>query len=308
MRRVTTPLRQMGARAEHASDDGLPLTIVGGSLKPLRYEMPVASAQVKGSLLLAGVMGEVPVRLREPAQSRDHTERLLRSFGYPVEDESGWLAFRPEGRLEPFQTDVPGDISSAAFLVGLALLAEGGELRIGRVGLNPTRTAYLGVLERMGASLDWETVSTAAGEPVGDIVVRPGPLSAVEVGAQEIPGIIDEIPMLAVLASRAEGTTIFREAGELRVKESDRLGLLAGNLRGLGVAAEVSGEDLVVAGSDRPLHGTVRTEGDHRLAMAFMVLNTVPNVDLAVDNVECANVSFPGFHTTLLAIQRRGGA
>ncbi|MEE8146245.1 MAG: 3-phosphoshikimate 1-carboxyvinyltransferase [Longimicrobiales bacterium] len=306
MRRVTIPLRRMGARADHEADDGLPVTIRGGRLEPLRYEMPVASAQVKGCLLLAGLIGGVPVSLREPAPSRDHTERLLRSFGYSVTEADGWIEFVPQGSIEPFQADVPGDVSSAAFLVGLALLAEGGELRISGVGLNPTRTAFLDVLERMGASVDVETTGTSAGEPMGDLVVRPGLLSGVEVKSEEIPGIIDEIPMLAVLASRAEGTTIFREAGELRVKESDRLGLLASNLRGLGASAEVSGDDLVVEGADRPARGAVRTAGDHRLAMAFTVLGTVPGAAVLVDNIGCVDVSFPGFLTTLKALQRRG--
>jgi 3-phosphoshikimate 1-carboxyvinyltransferase len=306
MRRVTVPLRQMGASASHESEDGLPVTIQGGELAPLRYEMPMASAQVKGCLLLAGLVGEVPVSLREPGPSRDHTERLLRSFGYGVEERNGWIEFLPDGRIEPFRMSVPGDISSAAFLVGLALLAERGELHIGGVGLNPTRTGYLDVLERMGASLDVETTNPAAGEPVGDLVVRPGRLSGGEVKPAEIPGIIDEIPMLAVLASRAEGTTIFRAAGELRVKESDRLGLLASNLRDVGATAEVSGDDLIVEGSDQPPQGTVRTAGDHRLAMAFTVLGTIPGSAVLVDNIGCADVSFPGFLNTLKAIRRRG--
>ncbi|MEE8267353.1 MAG: 3-phosphoshikimate 1-carboxyvinyltransferase [Gemmatimonadales bacterium] len=300
MRRITMPLQRMGATVEDEGTDGLPVTITGGSLRALRYEMPVSSAQLKGSLLLAGMVGEVSVAVREPVgRSRDHTERLLRSFGYSVTDDGGWIRFEPTGRLETFSVVVPGDVSSAAFLVGIALLSQGGQLRIAAVGLNPTRTHYLEVLRRMGAVVGIEEGTAQAGEPVGDLIVGPAALSGVEVVAEEIPSLIDEIPMLAVLASRAQGTTVFREAGELRVKESDRLGLLASNIRDLGGVAGVSGNDLVVEGAEyRPI-GTVRTDGDHRLAMAFAVLGTVPDARVLVDNMECANVSFPGFRPML---------
>ena len=300
MRRVTMPLQRMGATVKDEGTDGLPVTITGGSLRALRYEMPVSSAQLKGSLLLAGLVGEVSVAVREPVgRSRDHTERLLRSFGYSVTDDGGWIRFEPTGRLETFSVVVPGDVSSAAFPVGIALLSQRGQLRIAAVGLNPTRTHYLEVLRRMGAVVGIEEGTAQAGEPVGDLIVGPATLSGVEVVAEEIPSLIDEIPMLAVLASRAQGTTVFREAGELRVKESDRLGLLASNIRDLGGVAGVSGNDLVVEGADyRPI-GTVRTHGDHRLAMAFAVLGTVPDARVLVDDMECADVSFPGFRPML---------
>ncbi len=300
MRRITMPLQRMGATVKDEGTDGLPVTITGGSLRALRYEMPVSSAQLKGSLLLAGMVGEVPVAVREPVgRSRDHTERLLRSFGYSVTDDGGWIRFEPTGRLETFSVVVPGDVSSAAFPVGIALLSQRGQLRIAAVGLNPTRTHYLEVLRRMGAVVGIEEGTAQAGEPVGDLIVGPAALSGVEVVAEEIPSLIDEIPMLAVLASRAQGTTVFREAGELRVKESDRLGLLASNIRDLGGVAGVSGNDLVVEGADYRPTGTVRTDGDHRLAMAFAVLGTVPDARVLVDNMECADVSFPGFRPML---------
>ncbi len=300
MRRITMPLQRMGATVKDEGTDGLPVTITGGSLRALRYEMPVSSAQLKGSLLLAGMVGEVSVAVREPVgRSRDHTERLLRSFGYSVTDDGGWIRFEPTGRLETFSVVVPGDVSSAAFPVGIALLSQRGQLRIAAVGLNPTRTHYLEVLRRMGAVVGIEEGTAQAGEPVGDLIVGPAALSGVEVVAEEIPSLIDEIPMLAVLASRAQGTTVFREAGELRVKESDRLGLLASNIRDLGGVAGVSGNDLVVEGADYRPTGTVRTDGDHRLAMAFAVLGTVPDARVLVDNMECADVSFPGFRPML---------
>ncbi len=309
MRRVTAPLGLMGARfTELAGRDGLPLEVRGGALSPLRYEMPVSSAQIKSALLLAGVAGNVEVALREPhGRSRDHTERLLRAFGYRVEDRDGWIEFAPTGRLEAFAMQVPGDPSSAAFLVGAAVLAEGGEVRIAGVGVNPTRTGFLDVLGRMGARPKVENVEVRYGEPVGDLVVGPASLAGAEVRAAEIPGLIDEIPMLAVLASRAAGTTIFRQVGELRVKESDRLGLIAANLRAVGARAEVVGDDLHVEGGQAVPRGRVRTAGDHRLAMAFAVLGTLPGARVAVDDMACAAVSFPEFPAVLRSIRRRGG-
>jgi 3-phosphoshikimate 1-carboxyvinyltransferase len=308
MRRVTEPLARMGARFEAADLDRLPIEIRGGPLSPLEWRLPVSSAQIKGCLLFAGLASGQPVSLLEPnGRSRDHSERLLRSFGYAVvEDGEGWIRFAPTGRLVPFDSTVPGDPSSAAFLVGAALLAERGTLRIEAVGLNPTRTGFLRVIERMGGSVAAGSLREEAGEPVGDLTVMPSALGATTVTAGEIPALIDEIPLLAVLASRARGETRFHEVGELRVKESDRLGLLADNLRAIGVEAVVEGEALSVVGTDAPPRGRVRTEGDHRLAMAFAVLGTTKGAKIRVDNMECAAVSFPGFSESLRSIRQRG--
>lgn len=307
MRRVTVPLRQMGARIIETNEAGtLPLTIRGGRLSALRYEMPVSSAQIKGSLLLAGMAGGVPVSVREPhGRSRDHTERLLRAFGYQVEENEGWVHFEPTGHLEPFDMQIPGDPSSAAFPIGAAVLAEGGELRVTGVCVNPTRTGFLAVLKRMGAVVDVDGLVVQFDEPVADLVARPAELRGTEVLPQEIPGLIDEIPMLAAIATRARGDTVFREVGELRVKESDRLGLIAANIRAVGGRAEVVGDDLHVRGGDQPPRGRVTTEGDHRLAMAFSVLGTVPGAKVTVDDLACAAVSFPGFPGMLRAIRSR---
>ncbi len=300
MRRVTGPLGRMGARITERGGDGLPLTIQGGELRPLCYEMPVSSAQIKSCLLLGGMVGGVEVALREPhGRSRDHTERMLREFGYPVAEQDGWVRFQPGGAIVPFDLQVPGDPSSAAFLVAAAVLAEAGELAITGVGLNPTRTGFLQVLRRMGALVEVEELETRVGEPVGDLIVRPSALRATSVTAAEVPALIDEIPILAVLASRAEGTTVFHEVGELRVKESDRLGLIAENLRAVGGRAEVVGDDLHVTGGESPPHGAVRTAGDHRLAMAFKVLGTLPGARIRIDDLACAEVSFPDFPGTL---------
>ncbi|MEZ4412441.1 MAG: 3-phosphoshikimate 1-carboxyvinyltransferase [Gemmatimonadales bacterium] len=309
MRRVTDPLAQMGARFSFKGSDGLPVTVRGGRLEGIRYTLPVSSAQLKSALLLAGVAGEVPVEVREPGgRSRDHTERLLRAFGYRVEDDGDWIRFAPTGRIEPVSQEVPGDPSSAAFLVGAALLGESGELCLRGIGINPTRTGFLRVLARMGGSVEVQNHHEVGGEPVADLIVQPAELSATDVAAAEIPGLIDEIPLLSVLASRAEGTTVFREVGELRVKESDRLALLASNLRAVGAQAEAHGNTLTVVGGRSIPAGRVVTAGDHRIAMAFAVLGTLPGARVRVDDPACAAVSFPGFNESLraMAAGRRG--
>ncbi len=304
MRRVTEPLARMGARFGVMAHDGLPLTIRGGRLAPLEWEMPVSSAQIKSCLLLAGMTGGVAVAVREPhGRSRDHTERMLRSFGYQVDDVDGWIRFEPTGRLHPFDIEIPGDPSSSAFPVGAALLAEGGSLSITDVGLNPTRIGYLSVLRRMGAQIEINPAGERLGEPVGGLTVKSGALRSTEVLAGEIPALIDEIPLLAALATRARGTTIFREVGELRVKESDRLGLIAENIRTLGGLATVEGEDLLIEGREAPPAGRVRTDGDHRIAMAFAVLGTVPGARVKIDDLACAAISYPGFPEMLRSIR-----
>jgi len=307
MRRVTDPLAQMGARFTFTTRDGLPVTVRGGRLTGIQYRLPVSSAQLKSALLLAGVAGGVAVEVCEPeGRSRDHTERMLRAFGYQIEDDGEWIRFAPTGRIEPVAYEVPGDPSSAAFLIGAALLAEGGTLRLRGVGVNPTRTGFLRVLARMGATVAVERGHEVGGEPVGDLVVRPADLTATDVAPAEIPGLIDEIPLLSVLASRAEGTTVFREVGELRVKESDRLALLASNLRAVGAEAEAHGNTLTVVGGCAVPAGRVVTAGDHRIAMAFAVLGTVRGARVRVDDPASAGVSFPGFHESLRAM-RAGG-
>lgn len=307
MRRVTVPLQQMGAKVEEQNAQGtLPLSIKGGALRALTHEMPVSSAQIKSALLLAGMAGGVEVNVREPhGQSRDHTERMLRAFGYRVDEADGWIRFAPTGTVEPFDMQVPGDPSSSAFPVAAAVLAEAGSLTVTGVCVNPTRVGYLGVLARMGARITRDNETVAFDEPLADLVVGPASLRATEVTAREIPALIDEIPMLAALATRAHGTTVFRDVGELRVKESDRLALIASNITALGGKAEIQGDDLHVTGTEAPPVGKVVTEDDHRIAMAFAILGTVPGAKVKVDNLGCADVSFPGFPAMLKAIRTR---
>ncbi|MGH7338291.1 MAG: 3-phosphoshikimate 1-carboxyvinyltransferase, partial [Myxococcota bacterium] len=285
--------------------DTLPITITGGQLRALTYASPVASAQVKGALLLAALVAEVPVTIREPYRSRDHTERLFAHLGLGIHEREGAIGYQPSDvDIRSFRVDVPGDISSGAFLIAAAVLAEGGELLIENVGVNPTRTGFLVVLERMGAHVERLNLRDAGGEPVADLVVGPAPsLRATQVSPAEIPTLVDEVPVLAIVASRAIGITRFREVGELRVKESNRLELLAANLRALGVHAEAQGDDLVVEGGERPPRGRVDTARDHRLAMAFAVLATLPGADVRLSERRSVAISYPRFFADLKRIR-----
>src|SRR5437762_1402126 len=309
MRRVTEPLRAMGAHIEEERGDSLPLTIRGGRLTPLDYASPVASAQLKSALLLAGLTGRVAVTVREPYRSRDHTERLLVHLGLGMKVDGTAVSFvpaDPPSAIPPYRLVIPGDISSAAFLVVAAVLAEGGELLLENVGVNPTRTGVLVVLERMGARVERLNLSEAGGEPVADLLVRPARLVGTAVAAAEVPALVDEVPVLAVLASRARGETVFRDVGEVRGKESNRLELIAANLRALGGVAEARGNDLYVAGTPAPPRGRVDTAGDHRLAMAFAVLGTVPGGAVRLSERASVAISYPGFFSDLRRIQATG--
>lgn len=305
MRRVTDPLRAMGADIKEEADDSLPLSIRGGQLRPLTYTTPVASAQIKSALLLAGLTGQVSITLREPYPSRDHTERLFVHLGLGLHCRDGAIVYEPATPtvIPPFHLSVPADASSAAFLVAAAVLAEAGELVVEQVGVNPTRTGFLVVLERMGARVERLNLRDQGGEPVADLLVRPpAGLRGTEVGAAEVPSLVDEVPILAVVASRAQGETVFRDVGELRVKESNRLELIAGNLRAVGVAAVATGNDLHVVGTESPPRGRVETALDHRLAMAFAVLGTVQGADVRLSERRSVAISYPGFFADLKKI------
>ncbi|MGH7613631.1 MAG: 3-phosphoshikimate 1-carboxyvinyltransferase, partial [Gemmatimonadales bacterium] len=300
MGRVVEPLRSMGAKFAGDGAGTLPLMVRGGHLHAITYTLPVASAQVKSALLLAALAGRVPITITEPARSRDHTERLFVHLGLNLREFNNAISYQPSALSVPgFHLAVPGDVSSAAFLVAAAVLAEAGELLIESVGVNPTRTGFLAVLERMGAHVERLNLGAEGGEPVADLLVRPAELIGTEVVAAEIPSLVDEVPVLAVLASQARGETVFREVGELRVKESNRLELVAANLRALGGEAEARGNDLFVRGASRPPRGRVETAGDHRLAMAFGVLGTLPGAEVRLSERASVAVSYPGFFRAL---------
>ncbi len=303
MLRVAEPLARMGARIT-TTDGRLPAVVRGGALRSLDYDSPVASAQVKSALLLAGLAGGVAVRLSEPVRSRDHTERLLAMLGAPITVRGRSVSLAPFARWAGFAGTVPGDISSAAYLVAAGVLAARCELTLPGVGVNPTRTGFLRALARMGAPVALADRGESLGEPVATLVPVARPLVALTVGPDEVPSMVDEIPLLACLAARAEGTSVFRGVGELRVKESDRLALVARNLAALGVRAESEGDTLRVEGTDRPPRGRVVTAGDHRLAMAFAVLGTVPGAAVRLDDRACVGVSYPAFFSDLRRVRR----
>ena len=312
MERIAEPLRRMGAAVTWLDRPGvLPMRIEGGRLSAIVHESPVASAQVKSAVLLAGVGAGCAVEVVEPRRSRDHTERMLSAMGATVDERAaadGWAVrvAAPPDRLSPLDMAVPGDFSSAAFFMAWAALHEDARVALPSVGLAETRTGFATVLSRMGAQVRVSRKPPAGGEPVGDVQVESGSgLRAVEVIGTEVPSLIDEVPLVAVLAARAEGVTRITGAEELRVKESDRIAALAGNLRAVGVEAEELPDGLEIAGTRRPLSGRVRCFGDHRIAMAFGVLGTAPDCDLHVDEPAVANISFPGFWKLLEDLERR---
>ncbi len=306
MLRIVEPLTAMGARIT-TRDGRLPMTVAGGALRPLDYTSPVASAQVKSALLFAGLAGGVRVRVTEPVRSRDHTERLLALLGVECRVAGNTVTLDPAERLPPFGGRVPGDFSSAAYFLAAAVLAERSELAIVNVNVNPTRTGFLRAIERMGASVALEAEHESLGEPVATLVPasRGRHRTAITVAPGDVPGMVDEIVLLACLAARAEGTSVFRGVGELRVKESDRLALVARNLSALGTRAWTEGDTLWVEGTDAPPVGRVETAGDHRLAMSFAVLGTLPGARVRLDDPDCVAVSFPGFFDMLRRVVRR---
>ena len=305
MARVARPLAAMGATFAFDEGEHLPMAITGGSLTSIEWANPTSSAQVKSAVLLAGLVARVPVSVVEPVRSRDHTERMLAALGVELRSCGGHAALTPASELSPFQVDVPADPSSAAFLAALAAsggVAGGAPIELTDVALNPTRLGFFRVLRQMGADVTWEVEREECGEPVGTITVVPRGLTGVHVRAEQVPAMIDELPLLACLATRAEGETEIRGAGELRVKESDRISAVVENLRAVGADAEELPDGLRVRGTVGALGGAIRAHGDHRLAMAFGVLGAVSGEDIAIDDRDCVSVSYPGFWSDLARV------
>jgi len=301
MGRIVQPLRAVGATIM-GRDDGRypPLAILGGPLRGVDHRIPIASAQVKSCLLLAGLLAEGQTTVQSPAESRDHTERMLREMGVPVIAGGPTVSLKgPVARLSAFDLTVPGDFSSAAFLLVAACLVERSDVTLEGVGLNPSRTGLLDVLRQMGAPVEVEERRETSGEPVGDLVVRSSSLRGVEVGAASIPSLIDELPVLAVAATQAEGATVVRDAAELRRKESDRIATTVQELRKLGAHIEERPDGFVVEGPTRLVGAPVHSHGDHRLAMALAVAGLVAEGETVVEGFDCAADSFPGFADVL---------
>lgn len=303
MRRVAEPLELMGARFRFGSGDGLPMTITGSSLHSIGYTTPTASAQIKSAILLAALVAQVPVTVTEPRQSRDHMERMLSARGVDVVIDGAIIAMGAVKDLPSIDVVVPGDPSAAAFFIALAAMQEGAAIDLPNVCLNPSRTGFIDVVQRMGATVASGEMRDDGGEPVGTVrATGSGLLRGISVGADQVPTMIDELPMLACLAARAEGETVITGAGELRFKESDRIGAVVSNLRAIGVEAEERPDGMRITGSDAPLRGQVDPLGDHRLAMAFGILGALPGNDLQILGAGCVGVSYPSFWTDLARV------
>ena len=298
MGRIMKPLQAMGADiASDRGNDCAPLTIKGHPLKAIHYDSPVASAQVKSCVLLAGLYADGPVSVTEPALSRNHTELMLSSFGASVTSFGTTATILPDPHLTGQKVSVPGDISSAAYFICAALMVPGSEVLIRNVGINPTRDGILRVVRAMGADIEYQNIREQAGEKTADLLVRyTKDLHGTMIEGDLIPTLIDEIPVIAVLAATADGETVIRDAKELRVKESDRLTIMVDSLSAMGCDIEGTPDGMIIRGG-RPMRGAqIDSHLDHRIAMSFAVASLVAEGTTAIQNAECVNISYPEFY------------
>lgn len=302
MKRIMTPLVSMGADITSRLDNGCaPLIIHSRPLHAAHYDSPVASAQVKSCVLLAGMYADGITSVTEPFLSRNHTEIMLNYFGAEITSEGTTASIRPEPVLEGRDIQVPGDISSAAYFIAAGLLTPGSEILLKNVGINPTRAGIIKVCMDMGADITLLNESTE-GEPTADLLIRTSSLKGTTIEGSNIPTLIDEIPMIAVMAAFAEGTTIIRDAQELKVKESDRIAVMVDNLRRMGADIEGTDDGMIIHGG-RPLHGAViDSHLDHRIAMSFAVAGTICDGTVEILNGECVNISYPEFYHDLYSL------
>lgn len=305
MKRIITPLSMMGASVESLHNNGCaPLRITGQPLKGIHYQSPVASAQVKSCILLAGLYADDITRVTEPALSRNHTEIMLNYFGASIDTEGTTASIHPEPVLQGQKVDVPGDISSAAYFIAAGLMIPGSEILIKNVGINPTRDGILRVCRQMGADITLENVSYDNGEPSADLLVKYSQLKGTVIEGDIIPTLIDELPMIAVLASVAEGTTIIRDAQELKVKESNRLDIMVHSLSAMGVDIEGTDDGMIIHGG-KPLHGAIiDSHLDHRIAMSFAVAGLAAEGITEITHSECVDISYPKFYQDLISLQQ----
>ncbi len=305
MARIAEPLSAMGADVEFARGDGLPMMIRGGKLAGIAWNTRAASAQTKSAILLAGLCGGVGVSVIEAGKSRDHTERMLASLGAAVQVENLTVSLSPVASIAPVEMTIPGDPSSAAYFVALAVLAVDSEVLLPGVCMNPTRTGFFDAMRAAGASVQGTETAAVAGDTVATVKARTSRLRDMKVGGDAVPAMIDELPLLACVAAAAGIGLTISGAGELRVKESDRIAVVVRNLRALGVEADESPDGLVVrrARGKRVLRGKVVTAGDHRIAMAFGVLGSLPGNTIEIDDPDCVSVSYPGFWSALASLR-----
>ncbi|MCY4060926.1 MAG: 3-phosphoshikimate 1-carboxyvinyltransferase [Chloroflexi bacterium] len=307
MKRITDPLQMMGADIE-SSGGAPPLRIRPAALKGFTYEMPVASAQVKSAILLAGLYGDSPITVIQPGPARDHTERMLRSLGVDIHADGAdgnAITLTPNDRLTPLDMTVPGDVSSAAFLLVAGLLIPDSDITVRGVNLNPTRTGILDVLKQMGADIATSNLDEQAGEPIGDIRARTSQLNGVNIGGETVVRMIDEFPILMLAALNADGETTVRDAKELRVKETDRIAVMAGELRALGAEIEERDDGFRIKGPQALNGAIVDGHDDHRIAMSLTVAGLIAAEGTLVTDAACAGDSFPGFAETLMSLGAR---
>jgi 3-phosphoshikimate 1-carboxyvinyltransferase len=299
MERVAEPLRKMGASVTTAPGGTLPITVRGGALRGIAYRLPVPSAQVKSAILIAGLAARGITVVEEPLPTRDHTERMLRAMGAPIRVEKDVITL--EGPFEPrgVEIRIPGDISSGAFFAAAAACLSGSDVTLRGVGVNPTRMGFLDALSRMGARVDRADETFYLEEPVADLRIRSGGLSGISIAPEDVPSMIDEIPLLAVAATQAEGDTVIRGARELRAKETDRIDAVAKNLSRMGARVETFDDGLVVRGPARLKGAAVDSFGDHRIAMAMAVAALFARGETAIKGSESVAVSYPGFFDDL---------
>lgn len=305
MRRIAEPLREMGATFSFANgDDGLPMIVHGASLSPITWNTRAASGQTKSCILLAGLVAGVHVSVIESRKSRDHTERMLTSLGVPVTVDELSASLSPVESLSPLELVVPGDPSSAAYMIAIGVLQKEGEVRIPDVCMNATRIGFIETIVEMGGDVEIVDRKAVAGDEVATIVARPSSLRDAKVGGNRIPSMIDELPLLACVAAGAGVGLEVHDANELRVKESDRIATVVNNLTRIGATAAELPDGFAVAPGKRVLSGEVTTEGDHRIAMSFGVLGALPGNEIVIDDRDCVVVSYPQFWTDLQSIGR----
>lgn len=305
MKRIMEPLSMMGAQIESVRGNGCaPLHITGTQLHGIHYNSPVASAQVKSAILFAGLYAEGATSVTEPEISRNHSELMLKGFGASVMSQDRTVTILPANQLIAQEIDVPGDISSAAYFIAAGLMTPNSEICIRNVGINPTRDGIIKVCQNMGASITIENIRETAGEPVADLIVRTSSLHGTTIGGSIIPTLIDELPVIAVLACFAEGTTIIKDAQELKVKESNRIDAVVDNLKRMGADVEATDDGMIIHGG-KPLHGaTIDSHLDHRIAMSFAIAGGIVDGETDILGAECVNISYPDFYETLGKLSR----
>lgn len=306
MKRVVEPLRKMGAQITGRDGGSLaPLAITGGHLHGIKYCSPIASAQIKSALMLAGLYAATETSITEPTLSRDHSERMFRFFGADLAVSGTTVTVYPGQTLQGQEVTIPGDISSAAFFVVAALIVPDSELLLCNVGVNPTRTGMLDILQLMGGDISLQNQREVSGEPVADLLVRSSNLKGIEISGNLVPRAIDELPVISVAAALAEGVTTIKDAKELRVKETDRIAAMAANLRAIGAGEIEETEDgMIISGIEKLQGGAACGFGDHRIAMSMAVASAACRNAVTIDDVSCTDVSFPGFFDLLAEVSK----